>query len=159
MKIKILILGFIYLFLCGCVDDGIEYDQAKEKIKLAMEQPNPESMDYMLATINAGGYISRDNPSIAIFKTLLQQLDTKFVEDEKQIGDMSVATWKMLRNKGIGESLLNIMEGINELFSEKQVNLKYAEYASIYFGLRIKGHSHNEAVKRFKMLLQSRGIH
>lgn len=163
MRLKFLIVILACLFLCGCKDKGIEYDQAMEQIKSAFERPDPQSesksMEYMLACIDVGYYLPRNDTSIERFRALLQQLDVKFIEDENQIGDMSVSTKFLLRDDGIQESLLNIMEGMNQLFSGKSEDVKYAEYTSLYMGMRKKEYSHDNAIKGLKMLLQGRGIH
>jgi len=61
MRLKFSIAILACLFLCGCKDKGIEYDQAMEAIKSAFERPDPqsetESMEYMLACIDAGSYV------------------------------------------------------------------------------------------------------
>lgn len=163
MRIKIFILVSTCLFFYGCKDKGIEYDQAMEAIKSAFEQPAPqsesESMEYMLACIDAGYYVPRDDASVEKFRTLLHQLDEKFIENERQIGDTSVSTKFLLRDNGIQESLLNIMEGMNQLFSSKPENIKYAEYTSIYLGMRKKEYSHDNAIKGLKTFLQNQGIY
>jgi len=163
MRSKIFILALACLLLCGCKDKAIEHDEATEAIKSAFEQPDlkseSESMEYMLACIDAGYYLPKDDDSIEKFKILLQQLDAKFIEDEKQIGDISVSTKFQLRDAGIQESLLNIMEGMSQLFSGTPEDMKYAEYTSLYLGMRKKGYSHDNAVKGLKMLLQSKGIY
>lgn len=118
-----------------------------------------ESIEYMLATIEKG-YVSRDDPIIARFRSLLKQLDAKFVENKTQIADMSVGAQKLLKeDEGIKESLLNIMEGMNRLFSSESTKLKYPEYLSAYMILRSKGQSHYEAIAGLKALLQSLGIY
>ena len=47
-------------------------------------QPKSESIEYMLTTIEKG-YVSRDDPIIARFRSLLEQLDAKFIENKTQI--------------------------------------------------------------------------
>ena len=98
-----------------------------------------ESIEYKLATINAGGYVSKDHITVARFRSLLDQLSATFVENKNQIADMSVTAQNLLRKEGIEESLLNIMEGMNKLFPRKIKNQKYAEYAAAYVTLRSKG--------------------
>jgi len=160
MRFKFLIVILACLLLYGCKDKGIEYDQAMEQIEAAFERPDTqsesESMEYMLACIDAGCYLPRDDDSIEKFRTLLQQLDVKFIEDETQIGDMSASTKFLLRDDGIQESILNIMEGMDQLFSGKPEDMKYAECTSLYIGMRKKEYSHENAIKGIKMLLRGR---
>lgn len=163
MRIKILILGLACLLLCGCKDKAIEHDEAIEAIRSAFEQPDLQSeserTEYMLACIDADAYLPRDDDSIEKFRILLRQLDEKFVEDKIHIGDMSARIKFLLEDAGITESLLNIMEGMNQLFSGKSEDMKYAEYISLYLGMRKKEYSHNNAIKRLKVFLQNQGIY
>jgi hypothetical protein len=118
-----------------------------------------ESIEYKLACINAGRQVRQDDITIARFRSLLRQLSSTFVENQQQIADMSVKGQQMLKQDGIAESLLNIMEGMNQLFSSKIENQKYAEYISAYLTLRDKGQSHSEAIKGLQGILRAMGIY
>lgn len=118
-----------------------------------------DSLEYKLATINAKGYVSPDHLTVARFSRLLSQLSSTYVEDKQQIADMSVKAQQLLRDNGVEEDLLKIMEGLNQLFSRKIENQKYAEYASAYVTLRDKGQSHTEAINGLRALLQGIGVY
>jgi len=118
-----------------------------------------ESIEYQLAVINAGGVVPKDDITVARFRSLLKQLDDTFVEDKQQIADMAVKARKLLKDEGIDEKLLNIMEGMNKLFSKPIENQKYAEYSAAYVLLRQKGMSHAEAFDGLKGILESMGIY
>ena len=116
-----------------------------------------ESLEYKLATINAGGYVSKNDIAVARFRSLLNQLSATFVEDKQQIADMSVTAQNLLKKEGVQESLMNIMEGMNRLFPRKIGNQKYAEYAAAYVTLRTKGQSHSEAIRGLQAILRGLG--
>ena len=116
-----------------------------------------ELLEYKLATINAGGYVSKEHVTVARFRSLLNQLSVTFVEDKEQIADMSVTAQNLLKKEGVEESLINITEGMNQLFSKKIENQKYAEYAAAYVTLRGKGQSHTEAIRGLQAILRSLG--
>ena len=118
-----------------------------------------ESLEYQLATINAGGYVSRDHITVARFRSLLGQLSSTYVENKQQIADMSVKAQQLLRKDGVEESLLNIMEGMNQIFASRIENQKYAEYAAAYVSLRSKGQSHPEAIRGVQAILRGLGVH
>lgn len=118
-----------------------------------------ESLEYQLATINAGGYISKDHITVARFRSLLGQLSLTYIESKQQIADMSVKAQQILKNNGIEENLLDIMEGLNQLFSRKIENQKYAEYVAAYVTLRSKGQSHTEAIRGLQAILHNMGVH
>jgi len=147
---KILVLSIICLFASAC---GGPVEEPTKPV--AQKQ---KSIEYMLATIEKG-YVSNGDIIIARFRSLLEQLESKFVENKKQISDMSVKGQQLLKEEGVKESLLNIMEGMNGLFSKESANLKYAKYMSYYMGLRTSGQSHHEAIEGLKAILQDLGIY
>jgi hypothetical protein len=108
--------------------------------------PAPEkklTYEEMLATIDGDG---TEEIKVNRFRSLLSQLDDTYVENKKQISDMTVRGKEILKKEGVTESLLNIMEGMNKIFPSKIENQKYAEYIAAYLTLRKKGQSHQEAV-------------
>ena len=117
------------------------------------------SLEYQLATINAGGYVSRNHITVARFRSLLDQLSSTYIENKQQIADMSVKAQQLLKKDGVEESLLKIMEGMNRLFASRIKNQKYAEYAVAYVSLRIKGQSHSEAIRGLQAILRGLGVH
>jgi len=46
---------------------------------------------------------------------------------------------------------------MNQLFSEKPTDIKYAEYTSLYLSMRKKGYSHNNAIKGLQASIRSKG--
>lgn len=118
-----------------------------------------ESLEYQLATINAGGYVSRDHITVARFRSLLDQLSSTYIENKQQIADMSVKAQQLLKKDGVEENLLKIMEGLNQLFASRIENQKYAEYAAVYVTLRSKGQSHSEAIRGLQAILRGLGVH
>lgn len=117
----------------------------------------PEPIEYLLATINAGTYVQRDDITVKRFRSLLDQLSQKYVEDEQQIADMTVKIIEILKEKGISEKPLAIMEGMNSLFYSA-AKLHYVEYVSTYVTLRDSGKSHEAAVIGLRMLLRALGV-
>lgn len=123
------------------------------------EARGDDPIEYQLAVIDAGDYVPRDHITVKRFRSLLKQLDATYVENRQQIGDMTVTAQRLLREEGIDEKLLNIMEGLNRLFSKPLENQKYAEYSVMYITLREKGYSHGEAIDSLKAILESMGIY
>jgi hypothetical protein len=107
-----------------------------------------ESLEYRLAVINTGGNISENDATIARFRSLLTQLSQNYIEDTLQIANMSVIIRDRLSANGIDESLLNIMEGLNQLlWPQDSKKKRYSEYAFAYAGLRNKGLPHQDAIE------------
>ena len=116
------------------------------------------SLEYQLACINAGKQVKKDDLSVKRFRSILNQLSQTFIENKQQIADMSVKANQILKEDGISESLLNIMEGMNQIFYSKVDNQKYSEYIALYLTMRNKGQSHKQAINSIKAALQSFGI-
>jgi len=112
-----------------------------------------ESLEYQLATINAGRFVTRDHITVARFKSLLNQLSWTYVEDQQQIADMTVKARQILKNDGIDEQIMKIMEGMNILFPKKIENQKYAEYIAAYATLRSKGYTHEIAIQELQAII------
>ena len=114
-----------------------------------------ESMEYKLACLDG----KCGNKMVeARFSSLLRQLSSTFAENQAQIADMTVMAQNLLKKEGISESLLTIMEGMNQLFSTT-TGLKYSEYVAAYVTLRTKGQSHTDAIVGLKELLRAMGIY
>lgn len=118
-----------------------------------------ESLEHQLATIDAGGHVAKDDITVARFRSLLEQLSSMYVEDKQEIADASVTAQQLLKKDGVAESLLNIMEGLNQLFATQIENQKYFEYAAAYVTLRNKGQSHSEALRGLQAILRGLGVH
>jgi hypothetical protein len=111
------------------------------------------STEYKLASLNAGRYIPENDISVARFRSLLKQLSSTYIEDETKIADITVSAQSLLKNNGINESLINLMEGMNQLFTTKNDNQKYAEYISAYCVFRNKGQSHYESIQTLQAMI------
>ncbi len=156
--------GFLLfcIFLVILAEIGIIQREEKPKTSspdISRKKDANETLEYKLAVIDEGGFVSKDHVSVARFKSLLRQLSDTFVENEQQISDMSVRAQQILREDGIRESIINIMEGLNRIFLSKVENQKYAEYSAVYLTLRTKGQSHQDAIEGLKALIQSLGLY
>lgn len=104
--------------------------------------PQPELAEILAFKDNVGN----DATKVNRFRSLLSQLDEKYVEDRKGIASLAIVTQEMLQEEGVTESMLNIMEGLNRAMIVKLQNQQFIEYANAYRMLRIQGMSHDEAV-------------
>ena len=112
-----------------------------------------EPVEYQLAVVDAGRYLPHNDITVARFRSLLPQLDGKFTENAATIADITVKAQKILREAGIQEKMLKMMEGINRLFAQPFPNQRYAEYVSVYVATRIRGASHDEALAGIRDVL------
>ena len=118
------------------------------------KQSDEKPLEYKLAMLNAGGFIQDDHITVARFRSLLSQLATTYVESRESIADMTLAGQQKLRGEGIDESLLNIMEGLNQIFVVRIENQRYAEYAAAYVTLRAAGKTHTQTIAGLRAIIQ-----
>lgn len=155
MKIKIwMILTFFFaaIFLTSCGGGGESGSQQAEQQKAS--QPMP--LEHKLAIIDKG-YVTRDDITVTRFRTLLDQLSSKYNETRQKISDVTVGGQSLLRDKyGIEESLLNIMEDMNQVLITK-VDPSYPVYATAYVHLRKTGISRQQAIIGIESFIKSQG--
>lgn len=97
-------------------------------------------MAYKLAIVDGTGYVSKVDIAVRRFTNLLNQLDNKFPKNKQQIANMTVYIQKEMAEKGVRESLLNIMVDMNKFPSTPELRgMKYAEYIAMYAVLREGG--------------------
>ena len=118
-----------------------------------------DSVAHQLATIEAGGHVAKNDITVARFRSLLDRLSSMYVEDRQEIADDSVTAQQLLRDDGMSESLVKIMEGLNQLFTTQVKNQKYREYAAAYVTLRGEGKSHSDAIRGLQAFLRGLGVH
>ena len=116
------------------------------------------TIEHKLAVINAGHYVEENSTTVSQFRNLLHSLSAKYTEDRQQIADMLVTAQNILRDAGIEETLLNIMQGMYKVLSSPIEKQSFAEYAAAYTTLRKKGFSHDDAIQGISEILQSRGV-
>jgi hypothetical protein len=117
-----------------------------------------KSIEYQLATINAGKFIPENHVTVARFRNLLEQMSAKFVENKQQIADYSVFAVTDLKKNGLVENLLNLMEDLNRLFYLKNQGVKYSETVALYLTSREKGMTHQDAVQGIKEIYSAFGV-
>lgn len=90
------------------------------------------SLEYKLASINKGGYVSDNNITITRFRYLLESLDAKTKQSKQRIADMLVTGQRILREQyGRDISLLTLTEGVNNYIpdgSKVDFAIKNTEY-------------------------------
>jgi lipopolysaccharide export system protein LptC len=150
VSLSIIVLGIISVWLA-------REEQERETSSSYVQKEKSESLEYKLATIEKG-YVSRDDIIITRFRSILRQLDNIYVEGKQEISDLTVfAVQKLLRDKyGINESLLNVMEGLNQINPSRE-NPEYRMYATAYVQLRNQGFIHQEAINKVESYLDSIG--
>jgi len=123
--------------------------------------PRQESTtEYKLAVLNHGGYVPPDDITVSRFRFLLGQLASKFGETPERIANMSVKARNSLAEKGVSETLLNIMEGMNQIVDRPGTYGKdpYANFLTLYVVLRTTGKTHEYAVNNLRGVIRELGL-
>jgi len=141
MKSKtILILLFLILILVafsGCTSKSTsksseQADSTTEQLSEPPVEKEEKSMEYILASLNAGEYVPEDDVTVYRFKYLLDSLEKKTKNSKQEIGDMSVAVVTQLKEKyGKEKKLLDFMEEMNDTIPDG-LEMEYAEVLALY---------------------------
>lgn len=111
-----------------------------------------------LAFLNASNrsWTKLDPVVVARFRSLLNQLNERYSENDHQIADWTVQMQEALETYGIKESLLNLMEGMNSASLGVRLDSKrsYHDDLTNYAVLRNKGWTHKEAIKGTKQFIE-----
>ena len=113
----------------------------------------PEPLAEELAIVDSGGG-ALDEIAVNRFRSLLNQLSDKYMGGEKRIADQTVTTQKIFKQKGIAESLRNIMESTNQVLPPGTQNQRYDGTLAMYISLRDQGSSHVDAVQSLQESIQ-----
>jgi len=82
--------------------------------------------------------VKRDETKTERIRTLLSQLDTKYPENEVQIGDMTAGAHGEITKRGQSASIIEIMEAMMTV-SEAKSGISYADAVTSYALLRVNG--------------------
>ena len=153
MKKLLMILSLVFLlcftFSCERAEEVAEKPAVKKKAE-------PMPVERQLAMIDKG-YVSEDDIIVTRYRSLLADLADTYSRTKQQIADATVMGQKLLKEKfGIKESLLNILEDMNQVTVTK-ANPNYAEYATAYVYLRKTGTSRQMAIRGVEDYLKSIG--
>ena len=132
--IVLIVIGFI-----GSLFSPSETSEKQEQPKASVNEPSStqdtteESLEYKLATINAGKYIEKDDLTINRFRYLLDTLENKTKNTKEEIADMSVAALeKVAKEKyGLDITLLELIEGANNSIPKEATGTDAVDYAEI----------------------------
>ena len=147
MKVKylipILLIVLVFSF-AGCTP---AYNSAKtieslEKVReennsketLKTNNSSSDSVEYKMATID-NGYIDKNDSKISNYKLLLDSLEEKTINGRIDISDITVTAQRLLRERGIDMTLLQILRDLDNSIPEGLTGMKLEEIASAYMVL------------------------
>ena len=135
--IRSVLYGFLISFICTLAG-AIFIFAINDDTTLSIDNDTAyKSNAEMLATLDGSGNVPR-------YESLLQQLSAAFRVDEKTIADQTAGTIQTLKESGINESFMNIMEGINSISAP--IKGSYLDTMTAYAALRIRGNNHRDTI-------------
>ncbi len=148
IEAKAVLLLLAAILACGLIGCGGEDEGTRALKNVPLEKK--------LADLDAGHIVSDYNDAVPHFKYLLGELGSKFVEDPERMASLTLTAQKMLKQKGVYESLADIMEGINQAAYRGKQKQKYADYVQVYAKMRGQKMSEREALGALKLIMSSK---
>ncbi len=68
----------------------------------------------MLASINAGGVVDDNDPSVDEFRSVLDVLEESCPDDRQKMADLAVSTHQTVTDRGLEITLLQMMRDLSE---------------------------------------------
>lgn len=109
------------------------------------ERSPPETVAF-IAIAKLDG-VSTDAMKVARINSLLEQLSSAYGEPPMRLADMAVVAQTSMRESGVDEPLLEILEGMNRIAIVRLSSETFAGPLALYVVLRKKGLSHADAIE------------
>ncbi len=125
------------------------------------DKPKNETVQFKMATIDSKGTISEHDVRVARYRTLLDLLEGKNADGpngDENVASALVAAQNQLEKRGISESLLNLMEGMNQLMHLGKAD-SLPDHLGVYVVLRSDLSLSNEQTIAMMKKLGSKVIH
>ena len=141
--IRSVIYGFLASFIGTLAGAIIITANSEQATASATRSISNKSNAEMLAELDG-------SVNVAPYESLLQQLSVAFRVDEKTIADQTAGTVHTLKESGIDESFINIMEGINSITAP--INGSYLDTMTTYIALRQMGYNHRDTISSIEAI-------
>lgn len=93
--------------------------------------------EWLLASINAEDPgLDADDDSVYVFRRHLLSLTRKTTSSQQEIGDISVKTWTLVKEKGFPDTLLRVIEELDTSIPDGGAKMELAEIAAAWMVLR-----------------------
>jgi hypothetical protein len=89
-----------------------------------------DDIEYQLAVIETGGYVSPDDPLVDRFAAALDRAERKCDQDRRMIGDMSVRATELAEERGVATSPFEMITGLDEAVPDSAAPMDCAEVLS-----------------------------
>jgi len=148
-KVRSVIYGMLISFICTLAGSIFIY-------ALTQDTTTPEydalDNDINQDTISTATMVARLDGSgnTARYQSLLQQLSSAFNTNDKNIADLTAGAVHTLKEEGITESFLSILEGVNRISAS--INGSYNDTMTVYVALRTKSYTHKDAINNIESM-------
>jgi hypothetical protein len=102
------------------------------------ETPESSALREMVKNLAIIEGVENNSGKVVRISSLLAELDKKFPENFKQIGDMTAGAYGEITKKGHSASIIDIMEAMIEVAGNKS-KITYADAVTSYALLRVSG--------------------
>jgi len=112
-----------------------------------------------LATMRAVQWVFARHTTLSVFRAVLKDLAGTYVEAGDQIVGATITARDRLRQEGVSETLLHIMEGIESVHipNKLRTRVEYSEMVGSYVLARCGGMGHGEALGSLARFFNPRG--
>jgi GMP synthase PP-ATPase subunit len=116
---------------------------------IATKLPAEENtIEYQLAIFNAKGFVKKEDPSVYNFRFILNKLQTKFIDSDIVIANVSAKMYDTLKSEvKINESFVQFIEGLYDI-NHKEKKISAIDCIAGYTYLRSEFLNHNDAIKK-----------
>ncbi len=94
------------------------------------EEVSTSSLEYKLATLDAGYEVDTDDEKVQQFADLLDSIDSKTENSKQEIADITVKAQEILGERGTNIGLLDVMNNLNDSIPEESKDLNFKEVAA-----------------------------
>jgi hypothetical protein len=134
--------------------EALSAEKAKEAAPAAVESFASKDMAGMVDTLAKIDGVSDDPRKIKHFHALLVSLGDKYGDSGQQIGDRTAEARTTMRDKGVSETCLDILKGMNQAYAGTVIApLSYADAVRSYVSLRAEGKSHADVVDNLAAMM------
>ena len=128
-------------------------------IVLAVGHANAQSAAARLASIDYGTVLQEEDSRVTIYRSLLDSLDTTYLESPQILADIAVTAQNHLNNEyGLSLPILSILSDTNRIITPSKGPIpNYAEWIFAYVTMLGNGKSRDEAILDLKALANTLG--
>jgi hypothetical protein len=104
----------------------------------AAARATPDTPEYKLAVIDAGGYVNPSDPIVGSYARALDRLEERCEDSRTFLGDMAVRSQQLLAEEGISEPVLTILRYVGRAVRGAPLEGSCTSIFATYVALRVE---------------------